>query len=81
MANQIVFTTVDGHAWWARPFSARAPAPRFITARVLGVTRTERALVSTYAASTIAAPAYPTRSMTSMPRSCPPSSAERSNTY
>ncbi len=66
--NQTAFTTVDGQAWWTRPFSASAtPAPRFITTRVLGVTRTERALVRAYAASMTAAPVKPIRSMRSMP--------------
>jgi hypothetical protein len=62
-----VFTTTDGHAWWTRPFRASAaPAPRFITARVFGVTRTERVLLRANAASTKMAPAKPIRSMRSM---------------
>ena len=62
-----MFNTADGQAWWTRPFNASAPAPRFMPARVFGVTRTERALVSAYAASTAAAAAKPMRSIRSMP--------------
>jgi len=64
ITNQTVFTTVDGHASWTRPFRASAaPAPRFIAASVLGVTRTERLLLRANAASTRTAPAKPIRSM------------------
>ncbi len=65
MTNQTVFTTIDGQAWCTRPFRASAPAPRFIRASVFGVARIDRALVSAYAASTMAAPTKPTRSMRS----------------
>jgi hypothetical protein len=41
-----VFTTVDGHTWWTKPFRANAiPAPRFMAAIAFGDSRIERMLV------------------------------------
>ena len=66
ITNQTVFTTVDGQAWWTRPFRAKAtPAPRFMAAMVLGDNRIERRWSGAYAASMTAAPAKPMRSMRS----------------